>query len=281
MTKYLKEYTDKFKELERKAIADFNIYNAGIEYCEPGYKYGPKRRDYHFIHFVKDGKGKLYINGETFEVNKNQMFIVPADTVSHYVADDNDPWKYSWIGFLGIQANNFIQNLLQSSEKKYVFNCQNATFYEELITEILEDKNNIDYSSYFLINSRLYYIIGNILEELEYVKNLSENNTITSQAINYMNAYYHDAIQISDIANAINIHPNYLSNVFYKELGYSPKQYLSNLKIKKAKELLSETDDPIYIVSGSVGFSDPLYFSKFFKAIVGMAPSTYRKEHNK
>ncbi|MBD5560312.1 MAG: helix-turn-helix transcriptional regulator [Clostridia bacterium] len=56
----------------------------------------------------------------------------------------------------------------------------------------------------------------------------------------------------------------------------TPKQYLSNLRIRKAKELLTETNDPVCIVASSVGFADPLAFSKFFRRIVGIPPTEYR-----
>ncbi|WP_367396613.1 AraC family ligand binding domain-containing protein [Lactobacillus helveticus] len=48
------------------------LYNCGVEYCNPGWSYGPKRREYHFIHFVKEGKGTLTIEGHTFHIHKNQ-----------------------------------------------------------------------------------------------------------------------------------------------------------------------------------------------------------------
>lgn len=280
MNNHLKEYTDNFIDFDRKTIADFILYNAGIEYCKPGYNYGPKRREYHFIHFVKEGEGKLYVDNETFTVKKNQLFIVPANAISKYVADNNNPWKYSWIGFLGIEANNFIQTLIKSSERSYVYNCKSAVIYEQLIEEILTDRDR-NYASYFLINGLLYYLIGKISTELGITGEKSEENTITSQAIGYMNIHYHEELQISDIARAINVHQNYLSNVFSEEMGYSPKKYLSDLKISKSKKLLLETDDPIYIVASSVGFSDPLYFSRFFRSIVGTSPSSFREENKK
>ncbi len=58
----------------------------------------------------------------------------------------------------------------------------------------------------------------------------------------------------------------------------SPKQYLTKLKIKKARELLLHTDHPIYIVANSVGFTDPLAFSKFFRREMGISPSDYRAQ---
>lgn len=279
MNNNLREYTDKFTDFTKKSISDFILYNSGIEYCEPGYNYGPKRRDYHFIHFVKEGKGLLEIEDQKIEVHENQLFIVPANVVSTYTADQHNPWKYSWIGFMGIQAGNFVQTLIQSSEEKYVMDCQDAAFYESRIVDIIELNRN-DLASFFRINGIMYDIVGTLLSECPFEQVASSNTSISFQAMRYMDLHYHDDIQISDIADSIGIHPNYLSLMFKNEMNISPKKYLSNLKINKAKELLSESDDPINLISSSVGFSDALSFSKFFKKEIGVSPSQYRKEHH-
>ncbi len=75
MNNNLREYTDRFTDFTKKSISDFILYNSGIEYCEPGYSYGPKRRDYHFIHFVKEGKGILEIGDQKIEVHENQLLL--------------------------------------------------------------------------------------------------------------------------------------------------------------------------------------------------------------
>ncbi|MNW44964.1 MULTISPECIES: AraC family transcriptional regulator [Paenibacillus] len=278
MNNNLREYTDRFTDFTKKSISDFILYNSGIEYCEPGYSYGPKRRDYHFIHFVKEGKGILEIGDQKIEVHENQLFIVPANVVSTYTADPNKPWKYSWIGFMGIQSGNFVQTLLQSDEKKFVMNCQDASFYESRIEDIIELNKN-DLASFFKINGIMYDIAGNLLNECPVQTTVNSSTSISFQAMRYMDLHYHDDIQISDIAYSVGIHPNYLSLMFKNEVGIPPKKYLSNLKINKAKELLAESDDPINLIASSVGFSDALSFSKFFRKELGISPSQYRKEH--
>ncbi|WP_270274626.1 AraC family transcriptional regulator [Enterococcus casseliflavus] len=280
MKKTLHEYTDKFTDFSKKSISDFILYNSGIEYCEPNHSYGPKKREYHFIHFVREGKGLLEIENQLIEVHENQLFIVPANTVSTYTADSKNPWKYSWIGFTGIESLNLVQILTNLSSKKYVISCLDANFYEKKIEKILNYKQN-DFSSYFKINSIIYDIIGTILNENE-VQSAQKNYSSPSfQAMRYMDLHYHDEIQVSDIAYAVGIHPNYLSAMFKDEVGISPKKYLTNLKISKAKKILIESNDPINIVAGSVGFSDALSFSKFFKKELGISPSLYRKENHK
>lgn len=276
MNKNLREYTDRFTDFSKKSISDFILYNSGIEYCDPGYSYGPKRRDYHFIHFVKEGKGLLEIENRKIEVRENQLFIVPANVVSTYSADKRTPWKYCWIGFTGIESNNFVQALLQASNHSHVLDCPDAALYEERIERIIEmNQNNL--ASYFKINGVMYDIVGTLLAEC-HVEDSESSTSASFQAMRYMDLHYHDDIQISDIAHSVGVHPNYLSLLFKEEIGISPKKYLTNLKINKAKKLLVESDDPINVISSSVGFADALAFSKFFRKELGISPSEYRKE---
>ncbi|UWM86733.1 AraC family transcriptional regulator [Streptococcus parauberis] len=275
MSDFLEEYTDSYNEMGNKSISDFILYNCGIEHCEPNYSYGPKRREYHFIHFVFEGQGKLEINQQKYTVQKNQFFIVPAGTVSTYTADKNNPWKYAWIGFLGIQAQRYLNQLRIGNE--FVFDCKDAYMYKNKIGHILEQADN-QLSSFLIINGLMYDIIGNLIAEIPTSEQVIQQESISKRAMHYMNLHYHDAIQISDVAKFVNLHPNYLANIFQDEVGISPKQYLTQLKLSKAKELLRDTDEPINIISSSVGFTDALTFSKFFKKITGQSPSTYRKE---
>ena len=69
----MREYTDKLTDRTKKSISDFVFYNCGIEQCKPGQFYGPKRRDYHFIHFVVRGEGTLEIQNRTYPIRQNQL----------------------------------------------------------------------------------------------------------------------------------------------------------------------------------------------------------------
>jgi len=122
----------------------------------------------------------------------------------------------------------------------------------------------------------MYDIFGTLLNEYPTAHD-THKPSVSFQAKRYMELHYYDDIQISDIANTICVNANYLSTIFRKEIGITPKIYLTNLKIHKAKKILCETDDPISLVANSVGFSNALSFSKFFKKEVGTSPSEFRK----
>nr|WP_243145844.1 AraC family transcriptional regulator [Clostridium chromiireducens] len=68
----------------------------------------------------------------------------------------------------------------------------------------------------------------------------------------------------------------YISKVFKEKTGESPINYLINLRLEKAKDLLISTESPIKSIAQSVGYSDAYYFSKLFKKYYGHSPYKYR-----
>jgi two-component system response regulator YesN len=84
-------------------------------------------------------------------------------------------------------------------------------------------------------------------------------------------------ITLSAMANRYNISPSYLSLLFAEKTGKNFIDYLTERRIKKAKELLKHTDLKIYEISNAVGYKDSFYFSNCFKKIAGVSPSEYRE----
>lgn len=95
--------------------------------------------------------------------------------------------------------------------------------------------------------------------------------------LNYLNAEYMNKITGLDIEEVFESNYDYLNRVFQKMTGYSIMRYLTNLRISKAKQLLSTTDVKISEVGYLVGIDDPFYFTKLFKKQTGMTPSQYIK----
>lgn len=275
MSKFLLNYTDTYTDFNNKVISDFILYNCGVEYCNSGWSYGPKRREYHFIHFVKEGKGTLTIEGHTFHIHKNQCFIVPAGEVSLYSADKKEPWKYSWVGFLGIESSRYVQQLINNNN--FVIDIKNATTYEQQIRKIISLKHD-SLASALKMTGITYQLFGALIEEVNNSENVKSTNSLATRAKRYMDLNYYDAIKIKDIADFLNVNVNYLSSAFKEEFNLSPKQYLMKLKIRKAKKLLSTTNSTITVVANSVGFNDSLAFSKVFKQYTQFSPSSYRKK---
>ncbi len=100
------------------------------------------------------------------------------------------------------------------------------------------------------------------------------------QALNYIHEYFSSPeISLNSIAEAINFNPTYISNIFHKKTGYTLNMYLMQLRLQKAKILLSSTEMPISEISYSCGFDSPKYFTSLFKKSESCTPGAYRKDH--
>lgn len=97
-------------------------------------------------------------------------------------------------------------------------------------------------------------------------------HTITS----YIELHYQQKISLSDIASTVNLCESECCRTFRRVTGISIFEYLQDYRIKKACDLLAETDDRIHEVADAVGYGDPNHFSKVFRKRIGVSPRQYR-----
>lgn len=88
-------------------------------------------------------------------------------------------------------------------------------------------------------------------------------------------------ISLSDVAHEFNYSKEYLARYFKKHMGMSMQQYIYNLKLSKAKELLCESDKTIGEIAEALGFLDEKYFMKLFKKMEDTTPKQYRNAYNR
>lgn len=93
-----------------------------------------------------------------------------------------------------------------------------------------------------------------------------------------MERYYEDLTLVL-IAEELHVNPMYLGQLFKKEVGVSFSRYLNSFRIKKAQELIVNTNLNFSEISEKVGYSSPGYFYKKFKKECGLSPSEYRKKY--
>lgn len=104
--------------------------------------------------------------------------------------------------------------------------------------------------------------------------------TLLENAIRVIgNEYGNPTLTNAQIANACQISEVYLRKLFSQYLATSPKQYIIDLRLQRAKQLLSEGALNVMNISESCGFSNPYHFCRIFKRHTGVTPSEYRKEN--
>lgn len=275
----MNEYKETHHSLIYKSNSDMSLYSAGYEECSPGYCYGPRVRSYHMIHFVFYGKGEVHINKHIFRLKAGDAFLIPAGKVSYYEADKNLPWHYAWINFLGINSHMYLSQLMDSADGFCVLHGLDTTKYKSLITDILSIQGTPT-SQYLQANGILYQIMAMLFRDIDFQENSWGRSSAIDEVKFYLDINYAKKIRLQDVAKKYGIHPNYLTRTFHEKYGTSPKQYLMDLKLKKACQLLTTTELNISVIASSLGFDDQFSFSKCFKKMFFVSPSAYRKQNS-
>lgn len=105
-------------------------------------------------------------------------------------------------------------------------------------------------------------------------------HSIITEAIDFMESHFSEEITLESVARKVAVSPYYLSKLFKSEKEQNFIDYLTCLRIEKAKELLSnDLDTSIKEICFKVGYNDPKYFSKVFKKYTGISPIEYREGH--
>ncbi len=100
-------------------------------------------------------------------------------------------------------------------------------------------------------------------------------------AVRYLQAHFAEPVTLGDVASAAGFHPSYFSTVFKQELGLGFSEYLTELRLSRAREQLAGGSDPIKEVAKRAGFLDYSHFCKTFRKKTGLSPAEYRKDSQK
>lgn len=105
----------------------------------------------------------------------------------------------------------------------------------------------------------------------------SENNRPIREAQKYINENFDSPINLEEVSDIVGFNSSYFSSLFKKETGVNFLEYLTNVRIKAAKGMLSDSNKSITDISYEVGYKDFKHFSRQFRKITGLSPSKYRK----
>ncbi|MCR5620403.1 MAG: helix-turn-helix domain-containing protein [Treponema sp.] len=104
----------------------------------------------------------------------------------------------------------------------------------------------------------------------------TKDNHIVKKAEDYIEKRMSEDLSLEDVAAAINVSPSYLSRMFKDVKGENYINYLTDMRLRRARELLRDPRMPIKEISAEIGFNDQNYFSRIFKNKFGMTPTEFR-----
>ncbi|MFW6308818.1 MAG: AraC family transcriptional regulator [bacterium] len=256
---------------------DLNVYQCGAENCKKGHSFGPAVRDHYLIHFIISGKGIFDDGIQKYELNKGDGFLICPEVITYYEADINNPWNYMWVGFNGLKAESYLQDAGLSRENP-VFTVKNINPVKNSLEEMIKIKN-IHRSNELKLTGLLYFFLANLIENTDKNSSTSEINKQQSYingAVEYIEKNYSRKIKVEDISDYLGLHRSYLYTIFKDNLNISPQEYIIKFRINKACELMKNTELSIGDISRSVGYNDPMNFSKIFKQKKNVTPTEFK-----
>ena len=173
------------------------------------------------------------------------------------------------------------------SRQQAVNACANLYFF---LSSFFEDGEEPDFPYEVNIMEKLGRLgtLGQIIQWINWFKEAVSGilerrrdtrvDKIAEMVREYVMEHYKERITLGQAAEALNISQGYLSTAFKKQSVESFTNYVSAIKIEKAKELIASHQYMMYEVSDLLGFDTPFYFSKVFKKVTGMSPKEYEAQ---
>lgn len=112
------------------------------------------------------------------------------------------------------------------------------------------------------------------------IKEIDVNNRIMQEVATYIYNHYSERLILEDVAKKFNLSRSYLSKKFKSVTGFGFKEYIINVRIQHACELLLNTNKSITDIAFECGFNDSNYFGDAFRRTKGISPNKYRKIKN-
>ena len=241
---------------------DLALLEIGDQQCSPLYAFGPNIRNEYIFHYVVSGKGVVMLQpsgekgqnilSETIEVKAGEGFLIEPHTAHMYRADENDPWHAHAV----------------------------SSRVREPLRQIL---GHPDASKAFIIGQLHLFFDGLMENTAVQSKNVTTDiniaNVYIAEAMRYIESRYADIRSLDEIAGFCNVTRSHLARLFRSTLHVTLQEYLINYRMDKAKELLVNTNLPIYQIAQQVGYEGALQFNKAFKNRMQVPPRTWRLQN--
>ena len=229
------------------------------------------RDDYFFI-YVTGGVFNTSIDGITKQFGVGSVVIFPPKYKYHYWGEP--PSSYVCVHFTGSHAKSLLYDL-GFSTMPYTVELEYSTKIRSLFDKMDEQyMTNAPFLQY-----SLSCLLEQILLTIAVERVRSEGYRTLKKSIKYIHANYTDKIQIPYLAKLEGLSNSRYITLFCKEMGKTPSEYILDLRLGRACELLVATDMQISSIGAGVGYKDQYFFSKIFKKHMGMSPLEYRKKN--
>lgn len=242
------------------------------------YQSGREKNSFYELIYVDHGEMDVTVDDETYHMQKYDLMLYHPGQKHSLETTEDSSCSYMSIAFTmdtGIKGN--LKNRVFHTRKDLY---QTLTRFMKAIQE--DTPLNMELAMLHLkeVLILLYQFDG---EEKpagqETTLQSHYDDTMLNEILVFIHNNVYASYTVEDLCQKFSISRSSLQALFRANLGMTPKQYISELKLNEAKKLISQHEHTISQVSDLLGFTSIHYFSRRFKSYFGIAPSKYAREH--
>lgn len=252
-----------------------------------GFRSGPNRRIAYnvrkqpskecFIKICIDGEGWFEAQGLRTKIQSGDMIFCNNDLRHSYGTNSDKPWTVYWAYFY-CDYMDYLFPTLKDKRYQVIHTSDDLTITNHL-------RHIMQHMSKGYATPYQYAATARLSVLLAYIQNIVNHKTIDTghrfdSVIHYMTDNLDDNLNIDTLAEITEFSKDHFIKVFHEKYGYTPIDYFIRLRMQKACEALTTTNDPIKSIATDLGYNDYYYFSRIFKQKIGMSPKTYRNNHS-
>lgn len=244
---------------------------SGYVQTGPEWKGNNIRAPFNRLYIVESGSGWVQNEGEKILLEPGYAYLIPLGMQLSFGCHQALSKLYFHVNLL--KPDRY--DLLLSLDKICVIKLP-----EGLTGTLIKLQSSKAMMDALLLKQHLFTLLCTLLAEADFtLGNISVYSHNISRAIRYIQLNLSAKLQVSELAEQCFLSQRQIYNLFQKELGVTPGQYIEDQLMHTAQRLLIQTEDSIAAISEELGFSDQFYFSRKFKKAYGQTPLQYRKSN--
>lgn len=266
-------------------FTSFHVWSVLYRNADKGWVYPNHKHPLFEILYCESGEMSEWVNGVEYRLQAGDLIVVNSG-VLHYPEAHEDSRYFNF--HFDIEPRE-VHSLFHRLPRPIVSASQPLEIRQELrawmdrLIGLFPSAEGPAFTQKMMLQSAMLQFLAFMLEKIVIPDiEKGEGATTSQRHIASETAYLletcggSESVQISALADRLNVHRNYVTKCFKQVYGISPKHYLNKVKIEKAKKLLQESTLSIEAIAETLHFSSAAYFCKFFRAHVGSTPLQYR-----
>lgn len=245
--------------------------------------------DFMELSIILKGEGIYYIDGGYYPVKEGDLILLnPGTYHKSLLAPPKKPILECYIAFSNFQFVGSPKDCIPLPDNQIILHMDAALKQEigKICSAMQKEYITCRPGQYFMLKSYVIQLLLLLLREEKDAKECingcvfesTNRNYVVKRIIQYLSQHYQEKISLDQIAQNMYLSTFYISKIFKSETGDTPINYLINLRMEKARELLEDQEHlSIQDVAAAVGYEDAYHFSKLFKKHFGVAPSKWEK----